>query len=83
MGAEILGRGPFRHFWLWTPEKTVRALAPTTLVQPVRLYYSIPNKPVIAHTLVALRCIAQDPGGRVWQWLYQHEAAAITFGPAR
>jgi hypothetical protein len=24
--------------------------------------------------------MAQEPGGRVWQWLYQYEAAAITFG---
>ncbi len=49
-------------------------------VQPVRLYYSIPSKPVITHALAALRCMAQEPGGRVWEWLYQYEAAAITFG---
>jgi hypothetical protein len=48
--------------------------------QPVRLYYTIPSKPVVTQILGGLRCTVQEPAGRTWQWLYQNEAAAITFG---
>jgi len=49
-------------------------------IQPVRLYYVIPSKPVVTQILGRLRCTVQEPGGRACQWLYQNDAAALTFG---
>jgi hypothetical protein len=47
-------------------------------LQPVRLYYDVPSKVHVAQRLKRLRCIASER--TFWAWLYQDEAAALTFG---
>jgi hypothetical protein len=47
--------------------------------QPVRLYYSIPDKPFILRVFSGLRCVEPEVGGRNWVWLYQHEVTVLTF----
>ena len=47
--------------------------------QPVRLYYSIPDRSVVTEKLGALKCMLEVPPERCWQWLYQAEAATIRF----
>lgn len=47
--------------------------------QPVRIYYSIPDKPFIIRVFNGLRCVGLEAGGRAWDWLYQNEATALTF----
>jgi hypothetical protein len=52
-------------------------------LQPVRLYFSIPTRAAVTRTLLGLRCVAEDEGGRRFAWLYQNEAVALTFGGSR
>ncbi len=65
------------------PESSGRVLLATTTgepLQPVRLYWSIPTRASVSRVLTALRCVVEDPRPRTWVWLYQDEAAALTFG---
>ena len=48
-------------------------------IKPVRIYYSIPDKPFIIRVFNGLRCVGLEAGGRAWDWLYQNEATALTF----
>ena len=47
--------------------------------QPVRLYYTVPSESVATKSLSGLRCIDEDKRGRCWVWLYDDEAASLTF----
>jgi len=38
--------------------------------QPVRIYYSIPDKPFIIRVFNGFRCVGLEAGGRAWDWLY-------------
>jgi hypothetical protein len=49
-------------------------------LQPIRLYFSVAEKAAVVRTLLGLRCIDEDRGGRRLGWLYQHEAASLSFG---
>jgi hypothetical protein len=49
-------------------------------LQPIRLYFSVTSKAAVAKTLLGLRCVDEDKHGRRLGWLYQDEAAALTFG---
>src|SRR5262245_40877270 len=46
--------------------------------QPVRLYYSVPNKVAATRIFIALRCMAKEASG-AWLWHYDEEACAIKF----
>jgi hypothetical protein len=48
--------------------------------QPVRLYYSIPDRDVVAARLRMLECWVEAPEGQCWRWLFQGEAALLRFG---
>ncbi len=61
-------------------EKTLLTTVTGEPLQPIRLYFSVANKPKVVTVLRALRCIDDDSHGRRLVWLYQHEAAALTFG---
>lgn len=50
--------------------------------QPVRLYYSVPNKVAATRIFLALRCMADDGSG-AWLWHYDEEASALTFARPR
>ena len=50
--------------------------------QPVRLYYSIPNKVAATRIFLALRCTVEEGSG-AWLWHYEEEAAALKFGRPR
>jgi len=51
--------------------------------QPARLYWSIPNRADVARVFGALRCMDEDEKARCWVWLYEAEAASLTFGKPR
>ena len=46
-------------------------------VQPVRLYYAIPDRVVVTKSLRKLRCMDEVPEERCWQWLFEAEAADL------
>ena len=48
--------------------------------QPVRLYYSIPDRESVVARLSKLGCLAEAPEEQCWQWLFQGEAASLRFG---
>jgi hypothetical protein len=47
--------------------------------QPVRLYYSIPDRSFVTGRLQALECMVEVPPERCWQWLFDSEAASLRF----
>jgi len=47
--------------------------------QPVRLYYSIPDRLFVVKKLRAIKCMLEVPPERCWQWLFQAEAASLRF----
>ena len=49
-------------------------------VQPVRLYYSIPDRDSVSERLRTLECLVEAPDEQCWQWLFQAEAASLRFG---
>ena len=68
-----------------SPEATPALLTTVTgeAFQPVRLYYTVPNKSVATKVLARLRCIDEDKAARCWVWLYVDEAESLTFGRPR
>lgn len=50
---------------------------------PVRLYWSVKSKPAVTKALASLRCIDEDKRAKCWVWLYDDEAASLTFGMPR
>lgn len=48
--------------------------------QPVRLYYRIASRSSVIAQLRKLRCMAEEPAERCWQWLYHGETTPLTFG---
>ena len=50
--------------------------------QPVRLYYSIPNKVAATRIFLVLRCMVEADAG-AWHWQYEHEAGALKFARPR
>ena len=48
-------------------------------LQPVRLYYAVPDQALVRRKLAALRCMAEVPLERCWQWLFHAEAASLQF----
>jgi hypothetical protein len=48
--------------------------------QPVRLYYSIPDRALVSRKLGTLQCLVQAPEEQCWQWLFHGEAASLRFG---
>jgi hypothetical protein len=51
--------------------------------QPVRLYYSIPDRSYVTAMLRALKCMIEVPPERCWQWLFHAEAAPLQFDAGR
>ena len=47
--------------------------------QPVRLYYSIPDRSFVVEKLRTLKCMVQAPHERCWQWLFHAETASLRF----
>jgi hypothetical protein len=50
--------------------------------QPVRLYYSIPNRIYVTGKFRRLRCMVEVPPERCWQWLFDGEAKSLQFAEA-
>jgi len=66
--------------------KNDRILLATVTGEPfqlVRLYWSIPTSTAVTQAFTALRCMDEDDKARCWVWLYDGEAAALTFGKPR
>jgi hypothetical protein len=51
--------------------------------QPVRLYYAIPDGSAVTKVFKHLRCMDEDREAKCWVWLYEREAAVLTFGQPR
>lgn len=47
--------------------------------QPVRLYYSIPDRSFVIKKLQSLKCMVEVPHEPCWQWLFQTESASLRF----
>lgn len=47
--------------------------------QPVRLYYSIPDRSFVRRRLQSLKCMTEVRSERCWEWLFQAEAALLRF----
>ncbi len=47
--------------------------------QPVRLYYTIPDKSFVVRKLKKLECTVEAPPECCWQWFYHAEAASLQF----
>jgi hypothetical protein len=47
--------------------------------QPVRIYYSIPDRAFVTRKLRKLACMDPDPRDGCWQWLFEGEAASLRF----
>jgi hypothetical protein len=47
--------------------------------QPVRLYWAVPDESFVVRRLKKLRCMADTPEDRCWQWLFHAESAALRF----
>lgn len=45
--------------------------------QPVRLHYAIPDRAFVTGRLRTLKCVAEAPAERCWQWLFHAEAASV------
>ena len=45
--------------------------------QPVRLYYSIPDRPFVTERLKGLQCMVEVSPERCWHWLYHAETASL------
>jgi hypothetical protein len=50
---------------------------------PVRLYFTYPNRSAVVKAFRRLRCMDEDNGAGCWVWLYEREAAKLTFGQPR
>ena len=48
--------------------------------QPVRLYYSIPDRASVSARLRTLQCLVEAAEEQCWQWLFHAEAASLRFG---
>lgn len=48
--------------------------------QPVRIYYSIPDRALVSRKLRTLECMLEVPEEHCWQWLFHAEAASLRFG---
>jgi hypothetical protein len=66
---------------LSTPPKDRRLLATLTNepFQPVRFYYSIPDRASVIKSLRDLECMMEAPEERCWHWLFDAEAASLRF----
>jgi hypothetical protein len=51
--------------------------------QPVRLYFRLGNKIAVGRALTALGCIREDRPSNSLLWIYEGEAASLTFGVPR
>jgi hypothetical protein len=47
--------------------------------QPVRLYYSIPDRASVCKKFRSLQCIVDVPAEGCWQWLFHAESALLRF----
>jgi hypothetical protein len=62
------------------PKKFLLATMTNEPFQPVRLYYSIPDRAIVEKKLRTLDCTSKPPLVRYWEWLFQGEAASLRFG---
>lgn len=47
--------------------------------QPVRLYYTVPDKTFVVKKLRKLACTVAGPSDQCWEWLYHAESASLQF----
>jgi hypothetical protein len=47
--------------------------------QPVRLYYSIPDRSFVIKKLQSLKCMIEVPHEQCWQWLFDAESKSLRF----
>jgi hypothetical protein len=47
--------------------------------QPVRLYYSIPDRSFVIKKFQSLKCMLEVPHEQCWQWLFEAESKSLRF----
>ena len=60
-------------------ERQLLATVTGELCQPVRIYYSVPDKNAVNKKVRALKCVQSDPARRRWVWLFEGEAKGLAF----
>jgi hypothetical protein len=61
-------------------DRTLLTMTTGEPFQPVRLYYTVPDRSFVTQRLRTLRCVAKD-AKHSWLWLYEAEATSLVFGP--
>ena len=62
-----------------TKQRCLLATMTNEPFQPVRLYYTIPDKSFVVRKLKKRDCMVEAPHERCWQWLYHGDAASLRF----
>ncbi len=64
-----------------TEELSKHLLATITgeMIQPVRLYFHVPDKNLVDVKFSKLNCMKPDPPRKRWVWLYEKEAKKLSF----
>jgi|WetSurMetagenome_2_1015567.scaffolds.fasta_scaffold46076_4 hypothetical protein len=58
-----------------TKKRQLLATLTSEPFQPVRLYYSIPDRSFVIKKLQSLKCMIEVPHEQCWQWLFEAEGA--------
>jgi hypothetical protein len=62
-----------------TEQRCLLATMTNEPFQPVRLYYSIPDRSFVTEKFRALKCMVEVPPEQCWQWLFHAEATSLRF----
>jgi hypothetical protein len=62
-----------------TNKKQLLATMTDEPFQPVRLYYSIPDRSFVIKKLQSLKCMVEVPHEQCWQWLFEAESKSLRF----
>jgi len=62
-----------------TKKRQLLATTTSEPFQPVRLYYSIPDRSFVIKKLQSLECMVEVPHEQCWQWLFEAESKSLRF----
>ncbi|MCU0662669.1 MAG: SEC-C domain-containing protein [Myxococcota bacterium] len=63
-----------------TQKRTLLATMTNEPFQPVRIYYTVPEREFVVRKFKKLECILEAPEEQCWQWLFDGESASLRFG---
>jgi hypothetical protein len=62
-----------------TKKRQLLATMTSEPFQPVRLYYSIPDRSFVIKKVQSLKCMVEVPHEQCWQWLFEAESKSLRF----